>query len=101
LGGDNDDREDQESDCEASDDDDDEGDQLTNQSVGGILRAEQLAESDPGDRLPAASGGLFTVNEYFFRSFEASKGNFFERVIASKDPNQVLDVDRTLKNLAQ
>jgi len=81
--------------------DDDEGDQLTNQSVGGILRAEQLAESDPGDRLPAVYGGLFTVNEYFFRSFDASKGNFFERVIASKDPNQVLDVDRTLKNLAQ
>lgn len=81
--------------------DNDEGDKLTNQSVGGILRAEQLAESDSGDRLPAVYGGLFTVNEYFFRSFDASKGNFFERVIAAKDPNQVLDVDRTLKNLAQ
>lgn len=81
--------------------DDDESDQLTNQSVGGILRAEQLAEKDRGDRLPSVYGGLFTVNEYFFRSFDASKGNFFERVIAAKDPNEVLDVDRTLKKLVQ
>lgn len=82
-------------------DDDEGGDQLTNQSVGGVQRARQLAEENPGDTLPAVYGGLFTVAEYFTRSFDAIKGKFFEKVIAAEEPSHRLDVDRNLGNLPQ
>jgi len=86
-----------------SDDDDDgeSGDKLTNQSVGGVQRARQLAEENSGDSLPAVYGGLFTVAEYFTRSFDAIKGKFFEKVIAAEEESQRLDVDRNLGNLTQ
>lgn len=83
------------------DDDDDGGDQLTNQSVGGVQRARQLAKEDNDDTLPAVYGGLFTVAEYFTRSFDAIKGKFFEKVIAAEEPSHRLDVDRNLGNLPQ
>lgn len=80
----------------------DEGtDQLTNQSVGGVQRARNLAQHNPNDTLPAVYGGLFTVAEYFTRSFDAIKGKFFEKVIAAEDPSERLDVDRNLVNLVQ
>lgn len=82
--------------------DGDEGtDQLTNQSVGGVQRARNLAQHNRTDTLPAVYGGLFTVAEYFTRSFDAIKGKFFEKVIAAEEPSQRLDVDRNLVNLAQ
>ena len=81
--------------------DDDGSDQLTNQSVGGVQRARQLAEQNSNDSLPAVYGGLFTVAEYFTRSFDAIKGKFFEKVIAAEDPSQRLDVDRNLGKLTQ
>lgn len=77
------------------------GDQLTNQSVGGVQRARQLAAEDRRDTLPAVYGGLFLVAEYFTRSFDAIKGKFFEKVIAAEEPSQRLDVDRNLGNLPQ
>jgi hypothetical protein len=80
---------------------DDGGDQLTNQSVGGVQRARELAEENPGDSLPAVYGGLFTVAEYFTRSFDAIKGKFFEKVIAAEEESERLDVDRNLGNLVQ
>ena len=80
---------------------DDGGDQLTNQSVGGVQRARQLAEEDRDDALPAVYGGLFTVAAYFTRSFDAIKGKFFEKVIAAEEPTHRLDVDRNLGNLPQ
>lgn len=83
------------------DDDDESTDQLTNQSVGGVQRARQLAEQDSDDTLPAVYGGLFTVAEYFTRSFDAIKGKFFEKVIAAEDPSHRLDVDRNLGKLPQ
>jgi hypothetical protein len=83
------------------DDDGDGGDKLTNQSVGGVQRARQLAEENPGDTLPAVYGGLFTVAEYFTRSFDAIKGKFFEKVIAAEENTHRLDVDRNLGNLTQ
>jgi len=82
-------------------DDEDGSDQLTNQSVGGVQRARQLAEKNSDDTLPAVYGGLFTVAEYFTRSFDAIKGKFFEKVIAAEDPSQRLDVDRNLGKLPQ
>jgi hypothetical protein len=87
-----------------SDDDDDDGDggdQLTNQSVGGVQRARELAEANPSDSLPAVYGGLFTVAEYFTRSFDAIKGKFFEKVIAAEEGSERLDVDRNLGYLTQ
>ncbi|ELZ89258.1 hypothetical protein [Haloferax sulfurifontis] len=81
--------------------DEDGGDKLTNQSVGGVQRARQLAEDNPGDTLPAVYGGLFTVAEYFTRSFDAIKGKFFEKVIAAEEDSHRLDVDRNLGNLTQ
>lgn len=86
---------------QGGEEDDDSSDQLTNQSVGGVQRARQLAEQNPEDSLPAVYGGLFTVAEYFTRSFDAIKGKFFEKVIAAEDPSQRLDVDRNLGNLTQ
>ncbi|MDS0278032.1 hypothetical protein NDI85_09510 [Halomicroarcula sp. S1AR25-4] len=83
------------------DDDDEATDQLTNQSVGGVQRARQLAEQNSDDTLPAVYGGLFTVAEYFTRSFDAIKGKFFEKVIAAEDPSHRLDVDRNLGKLPQ
>ena len=83
------------------DDDGEATDQLTNQSVGGVQRARQLAEQNSDDTLPAVYGGLFTVAEYFTRSFDAIKGKFFEKVIAAEDPSQRLDVDRNLGKLPQ
>ncbi|MFC4541870.1 hypothetical protein ACFO5R_08000 [Halosolutus amylolyticus] len=83
------------------DDDADATDQLTNQSVGGVQRARQLAETNSDDTLPAVYGGLFTVAEYFTRSFDAIKGKFFEKVIAAEDPARRLDVDRNLGKLPQ
>jgi len=80
---------------------DDGGDQLTNQSVGGVQRARQLAQSNRGDSLPAVYGGFFAVAEYFTRSFDAIKGKFFEKVIAAEEPTRRLDVDRNLGNLPQ
>ena len=77
------------------------GDQLTNQSVGGVQRARQLASQNGNDILPAVYGGLFTVAEYFTRSFDAIKGKFFEKVIAAEEPSQRLDVDRNLGKLPQ
>ncbi|MEY7849652.1 hypothetical protein AB7C87_10705 [Natrarchaeobius sp. A-rgal3] len=81
--------------------DGDGGDQLTNQSVGGVQRARELAEENPNDSLPAVYGGLFTVAEYFTRSFDAIKGKFFEKVIAAEEESERLDVDRNLGNLTQ
>lgn len=80
---------------------DDGGDQLTNQSVGGVQRARQLAVENRQDTLPAVYGGLFLVAEYFTRSFDAIKGKFFEKVIAAEEPSHRLDVDRNLGNLPQ
>lgn len=77
------------------------GDQLTNQSVGGVQRARQLANKNRRDALPAVYGGLFLVAEYFTRSFDAIKGKFFEKVIAAEEPSHRLDVDRNLSNLPQ
>lgn len=84
-----------------SDGGDEGGDKLTNQSVGGVQRARQLVEKNPGDSLPAVYGGLFTVAEYFTRSFDAIKGKFFEKVIAAEEESHRLDVDRNLGNLTQ
>lgn len=81
------------------DDESNNSDPLTNQSVGGVYRARMLSQQNAADRLPAVYGGLFTVAEYFFRSFDQAKGRFFEKVIAAKDPNKKLDVDRSLVNL--
>lgn len=81
--------------------DDESGDQLTNQSVGGVQRARELGDDNPGDVLPAVYGGLFTVAEYFTRSLDAIKGKFFEKVIAAEEPSHRLDVDRNLGNLLQ
>jgi len=83
------------------DNDGDGGDKLTNQSVGGVQRARQLAEEDPTDTLPAVYGGLFTVAEYFTRSFDAIKGKFFGKVLAAEEDTHRLDVDRNLGNLIQ
>jgi hypothetical protein len=91
----------QEHEKQDDDDDGDGGDKLTNQSVGGVQRARQLAEENPGDTLPAVYGGLFTVAEYFTRSFDAIKGKFFEKVIAAEEDTHRLDVDRNLGNLTQ
>jgi hypothetical protein len=77
------------------------GDQLTNQSVGGVQRARQLADKNRRDTLPAVYGGLFLVAEYFTRSFDAIKGKFFEKVIAAEEPSHRVDVDRNLSNLPQ
>lgn len=74
---------------------------ITNQSVGGVQRARELAETNPQDTLPAVYGGLFTVAEYFTRSFDAIKGKFFEKVIAAEEPSGRLDVDRHLEYLPQ
>jgi len=89
------------SDNDDDDDDDEGGDKLTNQSVGGVQRARQLAEENSGDSLPAVYGGLFTVAEYFTRSFDAIKGKFFEKVIAAEEESHRLDVDRNISNLTQ
>lgn len=91
----------QEHEKQDDDDDGDGGDKLTNQSVGGVQRARQLAEENPGDTLPAVYGGLFTVAEYFTRSFDAIKGKFFEKVIAAEEETHRLDVDRNLGSLTQ
>lgn len=80
---------------------DDGGDQLTNQSVGGVQRARQLGVENRRDTLPAVYGGLFLVAEYFTRSFDAIKGKFFEKVIAAEEPSHRLDVDRNLSTLPQ
>jgi hypothetical protein len=77
------------------------GDRLTNQSVGGVQRARELADANADDSLPAVYGGLFTVAEYFTRSFDAIKGKFFEKVIAAEEDSHRLDVDRNLGNLVQ
>jgi len=91
----------QEHEKQSDDDDGGGGDKLTNQSVGGVQRARQLAQENSGDSLPAVYGGLFTVAEYFTRSFDAIKGKFFEKVIAAQEESHRLDVDRNLGTLTQ
>lgn len=85
----------------SSDDSEDTTDQLTNQSIGGVQRARELAAANSDDSLPAVYGGLFTVAEYFTRSFDAIKGKFFEKVIAAEEDSHRLDVDRNLGSLIQ
>ncbi|GAB7019983.1 hypothetical protein [Halostagnicola bangensis] len=91
----------QEHEKQSNGDGDESSDQLTNQSVGGVQRARELTEANPEDSLPAVYGGLFTVAEYFTRSFDAVKGKFFEKVIAAEEDSHRLDVDRNLGHLLQ
>jgi len=91
----------QEHEKQENDDVEDGSDKLTNQSVGGLHRARSLASENGNDTLPAVYGGLFTVAEYFTRSFDAIKGKFFEKVIAAEDPNEILVVDQNISELPQ
>lgn len=74
---------------------------VTNWNFAGLWRAYAASGADETDELATVYPGVFDFTEYFSRSVDASKGDFYEMRIAASDPNEVLDVDRYLENLPQ
>lgn len=74
---------------------------VTNWNFAGLWRAYDSTDRYPDDELARVYPGIFDFTEYFSRSVDASKGDFFEMRIAAADPSFVLDVDRDLQNLPQ
>lgn len=74
---------------------------VTNWNFAGLYSAYQASDENHGDELATAYPGVFDFTEYFSRSVDASKGDFYEMRIAASDPNEVLDVDRNIENLPQ
>lgn len=74
---------------------------VTNWNFAGLWRAYKAVGEETSDELATVYPGVFDFTEYFSRSVDASKGDFYEMRIAASDPNQVLDVDRNLENLPQ
>ena len=72
-------------------------DRVTNWNFAGISRAEKLRDTSYSAKVYS---GSFDFQEFFSRSVDSSKGNFYEKRVALSDPNQVLVVECPFQALA-